>query len=79
MRENTDQNISEYGHFSRNEEEQESRAVNFILIRSLNSYMENIFVCLFIVYSIIALSHREQMFLMRVHFKRYFSHHPNWQ
>ena len=72
MRENTDQNISEYGYFSRNEEEQESRAVNFILIRSLNSYMENIFVCLFIVYSIIGLSHHEQIFLMRVHFKKIF-------
>ena len=35
----------------------------------------NIFVCLFIVRSIISLKRHEQVCLMRLRFERYFSHH----
>ena len=37
---------------------------------------ENIFVCLFcFVYNIVSLSHHEQVYLMRLHFERCFSHY----
>ena len=36
---------------------------------------KNIFACLFSVHNTISLSLHEQVCLMRLHFKRYFSHH----
>ena len=48
---------------------------NKIFTSTWNDERKNIFACLFSVHNTISLSRHEQVCLMRLRFKRYFSHH----